>query len=69
MAWTIDRTVKQFLETYGDLPSIIVLTTSNSGYVFPELENRRIDAMSSASIKEDADPMAKELIKKIKRHL
>jgi hypothetical protein len=69
MAWTIDRTVKQFLDTYGDLPSIIVLTTSDSDYVFPELENRRIDAMSSASIKENADPIAQALIIKIKRHL
>lgn len=69
MGWTIDRTVKQFLGTYGELPSIIVLTTSNSGFVFPELEKGRIDAMSSASIKADADPIAKELILKIKRHL
>lgn len=69
MAWTIDRTVKQFLETYGDLPSIIVLTTSGSGDVFAKLENRQIDAISSASVKEDADPVARKLIVKIKRHL
>ena len=69
MAWTIDSTVMQFLDRYGDLPSIIVLTTSNSGYVLPELENRQIDAMSSASIKADADPIAKALILKIKRRL
>ena len=69
MAWTIDRTVTQFLDRYGDLPSIIVLTTSDSGNVLPDLEDRRIDAMSSASVLADADPLADEIIQRIKNRL
>lgn len=69
MAWTIDTTVEQFIDRYGHLASIIVLTTSDVGDVLPDLENRKIDAMSSASTLADADPLANEIIGRIKKHL
>jgi len=69
MAWTIDTTVAQFIDKYGQLDSIIVLTTSDSGNVLPDLENRKIDAMSSASTLADVDPLANEIIGRIKKYL
>ena len=69
MAWTIDTTVAQFIDRYGHLASIIVLTTSDGGNVLPDLENRRIDAMSSASTLADAAPLANEIIQRIKKRL
>jgi DNA-binding transcriptional LysR family regulator len=69
MAWTIEPAVAQFIDRYGQLGSIIVLTTSDGGDVLPDLENRRIDAMSSASTLADADPLANEIIERIKKHL
>ncbi len=69
MAWTIDTTVAQFVDRYGHLASIIVLTTSDSGDVLPDIENRKIDAMSSASTPADADPLANEIIERIKKRL
>ena len=65
MAWAIDRKVEQFLDNYGELNSIIVLTTSDGGDVLPDLEGRNIDAISSASVKEQVDPVSENIIQKI----
>jgi hypothetical protein len=49
MGWTVDVEVERFLRKYGQLPSIIVLATSSGGDVLPDMKNRNIDAISSAS--------------------
>ena len=61
----LDKKVEAFLESYGGLPSVIVLTTSNGGDILPEMKDRRIDAISSASTKDRIDPVAHEIIHKI----
>lgn len=65
MGWRIDRKVEAFLEKYGGLNSIIVLTTSDGGDILPDMERRQIDAISSASVKERINPIADEIISKI----
>ena len=50
MGWTVDVPVEKFLKKYGEMNSIIVLTTSDGGDVLPDMENRNIDAISSASV-------------------
>ncbi len=67
MGWTVDVEVERFLTRYGHLSSIIVLTTSNGGDVLPDMENRKIDAISSASVPDRAQPLAQKLIAKINR--
>jgi hypothetical protein len=62
MGWKIDRKVEPFLVKYGKLNSIIVLTTSNGGDIKPSLEGRNIDAISTASIKDKAIPVADKII-------
>lgn len=65
MAWEIDRKVETFLDKYGELDSIIVLTTSSRGDILPDTERRQFDAVSCASSKEQIAPIADEIIKKL----
>jgi hypothetical protein len=67
MGWTVDVPVEHFLKKYGGLNTIIVLTTADGGDVLPDMENRNIDAMSSASVMNQAGPLADTIIAKVKR--
>ena len=67
MGWTVDVEVERFLNRYGHLPSIIVLATSNGGDVLPKMKNRKIDAISSASVIDRIQPLAQEMIARINR--
>lgn len=67
MGWTADVEVEQFLDEYGKLSSIIVLTTSDGGDVLPVLEKRQIDAISSASVMDQVQPLADTMIGKINK--
>jgi len=69
MGWTVDVPVEAFLEKYGEMDSIIVLTTADGGDVFPDMENRNIDAISSASVIDQVGPLADAMIGKIDRLL
>lgn len=69
MAWQIDRKVEAFLDRFGTSDSIIVLTTSHGGDVLPELKDRNIDAISSASKKDAIMPVSDEIILKIQNIL
>lgn len=69
MAWQIDRKVEAFLERFGKSDSIIVLTTSQGGDILPELKDRNIDAISSASKKDATTPVSDEIIFKIQNIL
>jgi len=69
MGWKIDRKVEAFLNKYGELNSIIVLTTSDGGDILPDIKGRQIDAISSASVKERIDPIAEDIITKIDKLL
>jgi len=65
MAWEIDRKVEAFLDNYGELDSVIVLTTCISGDMIPDMEGRQIDAISSASAEEQITPVADKIISKL----
>ena len=65
MGWKIDRKVEYFLVKYEEMNSIIVLTTSNGGDILPSMEGRHIDAISTASIKEETKNVADKIIRKI----
>ena len=67
MGWTVDVEVERFLKKYGHLPSIIVLATSSGGDVLPDMENRNIDAISSASVMDRVQPLARQIIARINR--
>ena len=67
MGWTVDVPVEQFLKKYGEMDSIIVLTTADGGDVLPDMENRNIDAMSSASVMDQAISLADTISAKIGR--
>ena len=69
MGWEIDRKVESFLNKYGDLNSIIVLTTSAGGDILPDMDGRQVDAISSASVKENINQTADKIISKIENLL
>ena len=65
MGWKIDRKVESFLDRRGEMNSIIVLTTSYGGDILPDTEEHQIDAISSASVKDDTEHIANKIIAKI----
>ena len=67
MGWTVDVPVEKFLKKYGSMDSIIVLTTADGGDVLPDLENRNIDAISSASVMDQVEPLADTIVAKVNR--
>jgi hypothetical protein len=67
MGWRIDRKVRYFLARHEDVSSIIVLTTSDGGDILPVMEERKIDAISSASTKKEAEHVADIIISKINK--
>jgi hypothetical protein len=67
MGWTVDVPVEAFLEKYGAMDSIIVLTTADGGDVLPDMNDRKIDAMSSASVMDHVVPLADTIIAKVDR--
>ncbi|WP_419661115.1 hypothetical protein Dvar_15360 [Desulfosarcina variabilis str. Montpellier] len=67
MGWTVDVPVEKFLKKYGTMNSIIVLTTADGGDVLPDMDERNIDAMSSASVMDQVEPLADTIIAKVNR--
>lgn len=69
MGWTVDVPVEKFLKKFGKMDSIIVLTTADGGDVLPDMRDRNIDAMSSASVMDQVGTLADTLIAKVDRLL
>ncbi len=57
--------MESFLDEYGKLSSIIILTTSQGGDILPDMKDRNIDAIASASDIEKIEPVASKIIGKI----
>ena len=68
MGWKADRKVRSFLVRFGKLNHIIVLTTSDTSDVSADTgEDRQIDAITSASTKDETEMVANNIINKIKK--
>lgn len=67
MGWKADRKVESFLDKYGNLKRIIVLTTSDGGDVLAETKDRQIDAISTASTKAEIEDVSIDIIRKINK--
>jgi hypothetical protein len=65
MGWKIDRKVDHFLDRHQGLDSIIVLTTSDGGNISVDPEKHPVDAISSASVIDQAELVTKKIISKI----
>ncbi len=65
MGWDIDWRVTEFLERCAELDSVVVLTTADTGGIYPKLKGRQVDAMSSASVTKKVDPLAEQIIGKL----
>ena len=66
MGWKADRKVRSFLVRFGKLNNIIVLTTSDTSDVSVDTGgDRQIDAITSASTKDETEEVANNIINKI----
>lgn len=66
MGWKADRKAESFLVRFGKLNNIIVLTTSDTSDVFADTGgDRQIDAIASASTKDETEDVANNIINKI----
>jgi hypothetical protein len=65
IAWGMDPKTESFLEKYTELSNIIVLITSGDGNWKPDNGDIRYDAVTSASVMENVDIVAEEILEKI----
>jgi len=65
VTWGLDIATESFLKKNTGLTSMVVLFTSGDGEWNPDMEGRKYDAVTSASILSNADSVADEILGKI----
>ncbi len=65
-SWAIDSEVKAFLEKNPELSGIVVLITSGDGDWMPDMEEKKFDAITSASVMAGADSVSEEILEKVR---
>lgn len=65
VTWGLDSATESFLKKNAELTSMVVLFTSGDGEWSPDIEGRKYDAVTSASILSTADTVADEILGKI----
>jgi hypothetical protein len=65
IAWGLDPETESFLKKNPELSGIVVLITSGDGDWKPDMEGRKFDAVTSASILENADSVTEEILVKV----
>ena len=69
LAWGLDHEVSTFLDSQKTTGNIILLTTSGEGSWLPDKGERDFDAISGASVNENVNDVARNLMKKIQERL
>ena len=65
IAWDVDRTTEEFLKKNAELSSLVVLFTSGNGDWKPDMEGKKFDAVTSASVLTNAGTIAEEILEKV----
>jgi len=65
IAWGLDPEAESFLRKNPELSNIIVLITSGGGDWKPDMEGRKFDAVTSASVMENVDGITEEILEKL----
>jgi len=65
LAWGMDSATESFLEK-NDGPNVVVLITSGEGDWTPDMEGRKFDAVTSASVMTNAGVVAEEILDKVR---
>jgi len=68
LAWGVDPLVRQFLDRHPDYEPVVLVITSNSGWL-PEKTDLDIDAVSSASVPADSDAVARQVMTRLGQKL
>lgn len=64
-SWAMEHDAQSFLEKNPELSNIVVLVTSGDGNWKPDMEGRKFDAITSASVMARADSVAAEILERI----
>jgi hypothetical protein len=64
-AWDLDPRTRSFLDANPGLPNVVLLVTSGDGTWKPDFDGRKFDAVTSASVLEDAGSVAEEILEKV----
>lgn len=64
--WEMDPKTQSFLKKNQELSNVVVLTTSGDGDWKPDVEGKKLDAITSASVMTDADSIAEEILEKVR---
>lgn len=65
IGWGMDSATESFLKRHRDHDHVVVLITSGAGDWKPDMDEWDFDAVTSASVMEDAESVAKTLLEKI----
>jgi hypothetical protein len=65
IAWGMDSTTESFLRDKGDLSNVVVLVTSGAGDWAPDPNDWDLDAVTSASVMENAGDVAREILDRL----
>jgi hypothetical protein len=68
LAWGVDPLVRKFLDRHPDYKPVVLVITSNSGWL-PEKTDLDVDAMSSASVLDDSEAVARQIINRLHQML
>ncbi len=65
IAWGLDPETSAFLDKNPELSNIVVLITSGNGDWKPDMEGMKFDAVTSASVLENAGSITEEILEKV----
>ena len=65
LAWGMDSTTESFLREKGDLSNVVVLVTSGAGDWTPDPDDWDFDAVTSASVMQNAGDVAREILERL----
>ncbi len=65
-SWSMDPEAKAFLEKNPELSNIVLLITSGDGEWKPDMEGKKFDAITSASVMTHVDSVTEEILEKLR---
>lgn len=65
IAWGLDPETESFLRDNPELSGIVMLITSGDGDWKPDMEGRKFDAVTSASVLANVDSVTEEILEKV----
>lgn len=68
LAWSVDPSVRNFIDRHPDYKPIVLVITSKSGWL-PKKTDLDVDAMTSASVLADSDAVSRQIVARLHQKL